>query len=197
MPQVKKAEGRDAILAAAADLFARKGYRDATMRELASAAGMSLANVYVYFRSKYQVLFEINDPWMRDQFDSLERRAMRIKDARKRLRYIVTAIWRDIPNANNAFPRNIMQALSEVAPGGEYDPTMLRWMEEKINKLLLSCMSTERAALFAGGQVAHIMMMAFDGFAINATVNPAATCDADVVEAFCELLLPSCGAGVL
>jgi AcrR family transcriptional regulator len=191
MAQVKKEEGRNAILRAAAELFSRKGYHDATLREISAMAEMSLSNVYVYFRSKYDILFAINDPWVRSWFDLLEQDAMLIPDQRKRLAHIIGTVWRDVPAAHNGFARNIMQALSEGPAKREYDPTMLRWLEAKLSRLLISCMPDDRKALLADGQVAHILMMAFDGFAINATVNPAAACNDATVRAVCELLLPS------
>ena len=52
----KALETRSQILTAALDLFAAKGYRDATMRDIASAAGVSLGLAYRYFSSKEQLL---------------------------------------------------------------------------------------------------------------------------------------------
>jgi AcrR family transcriptional regulator len=190
MAQVKKTAGRDAILRAAADLFSRKGYHDATLREISAMASMSLSNVYVYFRSKYDIFFAINDPWIRSAFDLLEQDAILIADQRERLAHIVRTVWRDIPRAHNGFARNIMQALSEAPVNRKYDPTMLRWLESKLNRLLMSCMPEDRKPLFANRQIAHILMMAFDGFAINATVSPSAGCSEATVAAICQLLLP-------
>ena len=191
MAQVKKEEGRNAILRAAAELFSQKGYHNATLREISALAGMSLSNVYVYFRSKYDILFAVNDPWVRSWFELLEQDAMLISDQRMRLEHIIRTVWRDVPAAHNGFARNIMQALSETAEARQYDPTMLRWLEAKLNQLMISCMPEEKKALFANGQIAHVIMMAFDGFALNATVNPAAACNELTVRAICGLLLPA------
>jgi AcrR family transcriptional regulator len=191
MAQIKKEEGRNAILHAAAELFSRKGYHDATLREISALAGMSLSNVYVYFRSKYDILFAINDPWVRSWFELLEQDAMLILDQRIRLEHIIGTVWRDVPAAHNGFARNIMQALSETSQTDGYDPTMLRWLEAKVNKLIISCLPDEQKARFADGQIAHIIMMAFDGFALNATVNPTAACSDLTVRAICGLLLPA------
>lgn len=52
-------ERLDAILAAATLLFAREGYHQASMRQIAAAAGVSLAGLYHYFDSKERLLFLI------------------------------------------------------------------------------------------------------------------------------------------
>ena len=51
MAQVKKTAVRAAILDAAFDLFAEHGYSDTTMSQIATRAGVSASNIYVYTRS--------------------------------------------------------------------------------------------------------------------------------------------------
>jgi AcrR family transcriptional regulator len=52
-PVTEKAEEtRSRILNAALDLFRRKGFDQATLREIAAGAGVSLGNAYYYFDSK-------------------------------------------------------------------------------------------------------------------------------------------------
>ena len=57
MAQVKKAAVLEAIKAAAFELFAQQGYGATSMPGIARAAGISTANVYVYFGSKLAVLY--------------------------------------------------------------------------------------------------------------------------------------------
>ena len=49
------------ILKAAARLFADEGYGRASMSALASACGISKANIYHYYSSKEALLFDILD----------------------------------------------------------------------------------------------------------------------------------------
>ena len=49
----------DALLAAAARVFAERGYHQTSMRDLAKAAGVSLAGAYYYVESKEALLFLI------------------------------------------------------------------------------------------------------------------------------------------
>jgi AcrR family transcriptional regulator len=52
MPQVRKTEVRDRIQAAALEVFARHGFRGATMPEIAEHAGVAVANIYRYYENK-------------------------------------------------------------------------------------------------------------------------------------------------
>ena len=56
MVQVKKPQSRAAILDAAQRLFRRQSYHTTTLAQIARAAGMSTANLYVYFDSKLKIL---------------------------------------------------------------------------------------------------------------------------------------------
>jgi AcrR family transcriptional regulator len=54
-------EQRDAIVARAAELFARHGYHATSMNQLADAAGLSKATLYHYYRDKDALLVHIAD----------------------------------------------------------------------------------------------------------------------------------------
>lgn len=49
------------ILRIAAETFARQGYHQASIRDIAAATGVSLSGLYYYFRSKEELLFLIQD----------------------------------------------------------------------------------------------------------------------------------------
>ncbi len=46
---------RDAILDAARTLFAKQGYEETTIADIAGAAGVAVGTVYLYFRNKHEV----------------------------------------------------------------------------------------------------------------------------------------------
>ena len=80
MPQVLKDEVEESIAGAALAVFARKGFRRATMAEIAREARVSTGNIYRYFASK-NALFDalVSDAFvarfvglMRDRADALE-----------------------------------------------------------------------------------------------------------------------------
>ncbi|HEY7355467.1 MAG TPA: TetR/AcrR family transcriptional regulator [Ktedonobacterales bacterium] len=51
---------RDAIIAAARTLFAKQGYEETTIAEIARAAGVGVGTVYLYFENKRQILVEVS-----------------------------------------------------------------------------------------------------------------------------------------
>jgi TetR/AcrR family fatty acid metabolism transcriptional regulator len=57
---------KDAILRAAIDVFAERGYFNAQVADVARAAGVAAGTVYLYFRSKDHLLVSIFERTMRD-----------------------------------------------------------------------------------------------------------------------------------
>jgi TetR/AcrR family transcriptional regulator, fatty acid metabolism regulator protein len=57
---------REAILRAAIEVFARRGYFSAQVADIARAAGVAAGTVYLYFRSKDDLLVSIFDKTMRE-----------------------------------------------------------------------------------------------------------------------------------
>ena len=54
--QVRTGERRAQILRAALDVFSRRGFHGATIREIASTAGLAEGTIYLYFPSKFEVM---------------------------------------------------------------------------------------------------------------------------------------------
>jgi AcrR family transcriptional regulator len=51
---------REAIIEAARTLFAKQGYEETTIAEIARAAGVGVGTVYLYFQHKRQILIEVS-----------------------------------------------------------------------------------------------------------------------------------------
>jgi AcrR family transcriptional regulator len=69
----KRALTREAILAAAGRLFEERGFDDVTVAEIADAANVSVKTLFVYFRSKEDLVF--TDTWLLDLcLDALRQR---------------------------------------------------------------------------------------------------------------------------
>ncbi len=56
---IKKAEKRDRILRSAIKIFAKKGFYNARIAEIAREAGVADGTIYLYFRSKDEILITI------------------------------------------------------------------------------------------------------------------------------------------
>src|SRR5213592_3037964 len=60
---------RDAILRAATDVFAARGFFNSQVADVARAAGVAAGTVYLYFRSKDDLLVSIFERTMREAID--------------------------------------------------------------------------------------------------------------------------------
>jgi TetR/AcrR family fatty acid metabolism transcriptional regulator len=77
---------RGAILRAAIDVFAERGYFNAQVADVARAAGVAAGTVYLYFRSKDDLLISIFERGMKIALEEGRRLAADIDDPRERLR---------------------------------------------------------------------------------------------------------------
>jgi AcrR family transcriptional regulator len=174
MTQSKKADVRAAILEAAFRLFSERGYSETTLPQIAREAGISTANVYVYFRGKLDILFTLYGPWLGDQLDRIEARLARERDPARRIERLLLALWRDLPRASNGFANNVMQALSTSGTLGDYDPALRRLFERRVAGWLAVSLPGGKAD---ASQAARVVLMAFDGFAMNARLPHGLRCN--------------------
>ncbi len=77
------------ILIHATDVFCKKGYEGASMRDLSRASGMSLAGLYYYFESKERLLFLIQKHTFSTIVQRLKARLEGIDDPEQRIRIFV------------------------------------------------------------------------------------------------------------
>jgi TetR/AcrR family transcriptional regulator, cholesterol catabolism regulator len=77
------------ILAHATDVFCKKGYEGASMRDLSRASGMSLAGLYYYFESKERLLFLIQKHTFSTIVQRLKQRLEGVSDPEERIRTFV------------------------------------------------------------------------------------------------------------
>ena len=82
-------EKLEGVLAAGARVIARDGYGNATIRQVAHEAGMSLAGLYHYFSSKEELLFLIQHHTFGAILERLEERLEAVRDPRRRLSVMV------------------------------------------------------------------------------------------------------------
>lgn len=83
-----KADKRDAILRAAIDTFAARGFFNAQVADVARAAGVAAGTVYLYFRGKDDLLISIFDRTMKEAIAAGRESVHRQRDPVERLREI-------------------------------------------------------------------------------------------------------------
>jgi len=77
---------REAILRAATDVFADRGFFNAQVADVARAAGVAAGTVYLYFRSKDDLLVSIFEKTMREGLAEGRQAAASLPDPAERLR---------------------------------------------------------------------------------------------------------------
>jgi TetR/AcrR family transcriptional regulator, fatty acid metabolism regulator protein len=87
--ETAKAEKRGRILRAAIDVFARTGYFNAKVADIAKAAGVADGTIYLYFLGKEDLLISIFKEYMREFLATGAEDLKGIDDPRERMRVIV------------------------------------------------------------------------------------------------------------
>ena len=82
-------EKLESILRVSAEIFAAKGYHQASIRDIARATGVSLSGLYYYFPSKEDLLFQIQDHAFGTLLARLESLLEREPDPNARLRLLI------------------------------------------------------------------------------------------------------------
>jgi len=77
------------ILAHATEVFCKKGYEGASMRDLSRESGMSLAGLYYYFESKERLLYLIQRHTFSTIVERLKARLQGVDDTEDRIRIFI------------------------------------------------------------------------------------------------------------
>ena len=85
---VSPVDKRDVILKAATEVFARRGYFQSQVADVARAAGVAAGTVYLYFRSKDDLLVSIFERTMKETLAEGHAAIVGVDDPRERLRRI-------------------------------------------------------------------------------------------------------------
>jgi TetR/AcrR family transcriptional regulator, fatty acid metabolism regulator protein len=80
---------RDRILRAAIEVFARNGYFNAKVSEIAKAAGVADGTIYLYFDGKEDLLISVFREHTRSYLKSLERDLANVNRAEERMRIAI------------------------------------------------------------------------------------------------------------
>jgi AcrR family transcriptional regulator len=105
---------RDAILAAAARLYARRGFQGASVADLASACSTSKSLIYHYFPSKDDTLHAVMAAHLDDLVDAADE-AMQTGNAEERLRALTLAFMRLYAGARDSH-KVLLNELDNLPP---------------------------------------------------------------------------------
>ncbi|HEY6491601.1 MAG TPA: TetR family transcriptional regulator [Terracidiphilus sp.] len=117
-PTPKSEATRARILSAALDVFRKRGFAEATMREIAATAGVAVGAAYYYFDSKDAFVMAFYDHAQTEMFPALDRVLTESRTLEQRLRGLIELKFQTFaPN------RALMAALSaHIDPGYPLSP---------------------------------------------------------------------------
>ncbi len=187
MVQVKKIEVEQAITVAAYELFKKNGYSGTRMPQIAKAAGVSAANIYVYFGAKLDILISVYQSWFADRLDELTHQVGQCSTPSDALRKLFIAMWQELPAADNGFCGILIEALSDRTNQDKYSPQLRASVEKTLIKMLGNCLPD--ADSDSHQAIASMLVMAFDGYALNYHLRSGQTAPDNEIDALCKIIL--------
>lgn len=167
MAQVKKNEIRDAIIDGAYKRFRAQGYLGTSVADIGRSAGIVPSHIYVYFSSKFEIFYAVYEPWLKQRLARLERQLVKIEQPEEKVQLILETIWLKLPSEDNGFANNLMQAVSTADKAEKYRSDLLLRCEGLLTELLRKSVPESCAGIVENGRLAHILLMAFDGFVVR------------------------------
>ncbi len=107
MPETTREDTRTkrrAILDAATELFARQGYENTTIADIAQAAGVAVGTVYLYFRNKHEIYASVSIDWVESIARVLQDPAILALPIRQVPRAVIEASFRICHDNNELMP---------------------------------------------------------------------------------------------
>ena len=186
MVQVKKVEVEQAITRAAYELFMEHGYSGTRIPQIAKRAGVSPANIYVYFGSKLDILSCIYEQWFAERLEGLKSSLKACATPQEKLKQIFLSMWLDFPAADNGFCNNLIEALSAKGTKEKYDSSLRISIEQSLSKMLAGCLPGLKRAQHKA--IATFLLMAFDGYALNFHLHDGKLGSTDEIDFLCRMI---------
>lgn len=114
-PHPRSARMREEIVLAAAEAFAKKGYRATTMQEIAAASGYTAASLYTYFKSKEEIFRGIISDLKLELLETFDERLPAGLTFAQRLELLLLRQY-DLSERRRSAIQLILSTTSEVAP---------------------------------------------------------------------------------
>lgn len=187
MVQVKKIEVEQAITVAAYELFKKNGYSGTRMPQIAKAAGISAANIYVYFGAKLDILISVYQTWFAERLGELTHEVAQCKTPSDALRKLFVAMWQELPAADNGFCGILIEALSDRTNQDKYSPQLRASIEKTLISMLSECLPNAKPDSHQA--IASMLVMAFDGYALNYHLRHGQTAPDKEIDAVCKIIL--------
>jgi len=171
------AESRQRILAAALPVFTDRGYKGASMRAIASGAGISIGGLYLYFENKETIYMTV----LKEIFDEL---TTKVKEAVGQVDDPVQALT-SLITLRLAYARKHRELiiLQSREQGFAYALTLKRQFFRNQTAIIENILSAGvTGGVFAPcnvKEVAKIIMGTLRGFVLSLVIDPASLFSAD------------------
>lgn len=93
-------------------LLEQNRYLDRTIPKIAKKANASPANIYRSHSSKFELFYDVPDPWLSAKSNAFADQAFDVSDPKERFELTFRFIWIDLPEADNCFLLNLIEALA-------------------------------------------------------------------------------------
>ncbi len=120
---------------AAADLFARKGYHSTTIKEIAEQAGVSIGLIYLYIKTKEDVLFLVIESVLNSYITEIPKAMDSLEDPIERFCAAVTAYCKVV----GVNPEATLLAYRETGSLSSGYKNTIKLMELETNQLITKC----------------------------------------------------------
>jgi AcrR family transcriptional regulator len=129
------------LLIAAIESFASRGFHGSTTRDIARAAGMSPAALYVHFRSKQELLFKLTVAMATAMLVDLKRAAATEIDPTRKLRALVSSYARCSARMHTA----VHAATYEFDVLSANQRQVIVALRHQVNQIFIECLLAGRA----------------------------------------------------
>lgn len=177
-PTAQGAASRDAIVDAAAGVFARLGYDGASMADIVAASGLSKGSVYFHFDSKEALAVAVLDARQNRWIADVERLLAQTPEGMPRLRALLPAmlaLHREDPDA--WVISRLTQNLAAVASTRELAAAVTRRWIDLVARLIRDAHLGGAGEGGAGGSdpvaLATVLVGSFDGLKMTVDVVAA------------------------
>jgi AcrR family transcriptional regulator len=165
---------RKAIVDAAREIFSRQGYETTTIAEIASAAGIAVGTVYLYFRNKREIYLDTSQSWILEIAAALIKPELLEVPSEQVPRTVIEKVF-EICRKNNRF-MSLIQIDTQSQEELEIKRRSKQLISQAVNALFLQCIArgdflpfdTEMYAKIIFGMVDSVI---YDCFCLNEGAN--------------------------
>lgn len=176
---------RDQIIQAAVACFARKGYHETTMDDVAEEARLSKGALYWYFPSKRALFHQLVEYWFGDVVQHLKDLLAQDAPAGQKLRALIRAI-----QDNEALRPELVRAQLEFYTVAARDPELREWFRglyrenvELLEQLIREGIRRNEFRIVDPAAVARLFLAWLDGIVLQRhLVEPEASGGPDIEE---------------